>query len=88
MTYEPPSHTWQLKAGELAGNTNTPYLFKGVDDDDSQWNVVARTPICRMMPTPDRDGFMPPEVTVLFTDGAERVFNPDDQVLIGPTIRD
>lgn len=36
----------------------------------------------------DRDGFMPPEVTVIFTDGTERVFNPGDQILIGPTISD
>lgn len=31
---------------------------------------------------------MPPEVTVIFNDGTERVFNPGDQILIGPTISD
>jgi hypothetical protein len=41
-----------------------------------------------LVPTPERDALLPPEVTVIFTDGTERVFNPDDWILIGPTIRD
>jgi hypothetical protein len=62
---------------------STPYLFKGLDDDDSAWNLVHQRPICRLVPSPDKDGFLPEEVAVIFADGAERFFNPDDQVLIG-----
>jgi hypothetical protein len=77
--------TWQLKVSDLAG-ASPPYLFKGLDDDDSAWNLVRERPIGRLVPSPDKDGFLPEEVTVRFADGTVRVFNPADQVMIGPTI--
>jgi hypothetical protein len=84
LTYEPPPSTTQLRAGELA-NAGIPYLFKALDDDDSAWNLVREIPTCRLVP--DKDGFLPPVVTVNFADGTVRLFNPDDQVLVGPVIR-
>jgi hypothetical protein len=47
---------------------------------------VRQRPIGRLVPSPDKDGFLPEEVTVTFANGTVRVFNPDDQVLIG-TVR-
>lgn len=83
MTFEPPQRTKQLNASDLP-SVSPPYLFKGLDDPDSEWHLVREIPIYRLRPTPDKDGFMPGEVTVYFADGAPaRFFNPDDQVLIG-----
>jgi hypothetical protein len=87
MSFEPPPEMWPLRAGDLSSNGNPPYLFKARDDDDSQWNLVNARPIYRLVPTPDRDAFLPPEVTVMFADGTARLFNPDDLILIGPTIK-
>lgn len=85
MNFEPPQRTWTLQARTLAGGANPPYLFKA-RDDDRQWNLVNERPICRMVQTSKRDALLPPEVTVKFADGTARIFNPDDWVLIGPTI--
>jgi hypothetical protein len=60
--------------------------MKALDDDDTAWNVVSRRPICGLTPSPERDVFIRPEVTMVFANGTGRVFNPDDQILIGPTI--
>jgi hypothetical protein len=80
-SYESPARTRQHRAADLAG-MSPPYLFKALDDDDSAWNLVQERPICSLVPTPD--GQLPPEVTVTVADGTVRVFNPDDQVLVGP----
>jgi hypothetical protein len=77
MTFQPPLRTTQLRAVDLT-SAGTPYLVKGLDDDDSAWNLVEARPICRLVPP------LPQEVTVIFTDGAVRVFEPQDQVLVGP----
>ena len=66
VTFKPPRRTRQLNAGDLAGEI-PPYLFKGLDDDDSAWNLVRKRPICRLVESPDRDGLLPPEVTVIFS---------------------
>jgi hypothetical protein len=61
-----------------------PYLLKALDDDDSEWNLVEKSPRTTMMPTPDRTGFMPQTTTVDFADGKTRFFDPNEYVLIGP----
>lgn len=85
MAFEPPRRTWQLNARDLAG-ASPPYLFKGLDDDDSAWNLVQRRPASRLVPSPEKDGSVLEQVVVTFADGAVRVFTLDDQVLIGPTM--
>jgi hypothetical protein len=85
VTFEPPRRTWQLDASDLAG-ASPPYLLKGLDDDDLAWNLVQRRPVGRLVPSPEKDGFLPAGVTVTFADGTVRFFKPGDQVLIGPTL--
>ncbi len=85
VTFEPPRRTWQLNAGDLTG-ASPPYLFKALDEDDSAWNLVQRRPVSSLVPSPDKDGLLLEQVTVIFADGTMRVFNQDDQVLIGPTL--
>jgi len=85
VNFEPLRRTWQLNARELGG-ASPPYLFKGLDEDDSAWNLVQRRPVSSLVPSPDKDGFLLEEVTVIFADGTMRVFNQDDQVVIGPTL--
>jgi hypothetical protein len=61
MAFQPPPRTTKLRAIALT-NAGTPYLLKGLDDDDSAWNLVEERPIASLMPKPDRTGFLPGEV--------------------------
>lgn len=83
MTFEPPPTTRQMRA-LMATTWPIPYLLKGIDDDDLAWNLVREAPIGRLMPNPEKDGFLPEEVTVNFDDGSVRLFESNDQVLVGP----
>jgi hypothetical protein len=66
-----------MRASDLPG-WRAPYLLKALDEDNSAWNLVSETPIGRLVPSPDKKGFLPEEVTVIFADGTVRLFNPQD----------
>ena len=80
MATEPPPTYEQLSASDLPG-CGVPYLLRPVDEDN--WHLVKQRPIHRLVPLPG-EGFLPQEVTVTLADGTERMFNPQDQVLVGP----
>lgn len=84
MSFHPPSDTLLVRADDLPGQFEPPYLFKANDDDDSQWNLVRERPQHRQSLTAERDAFLPSEVTVIFADKTVRMFNPGDLVLVGP----
>jgi hypothetical protein len=76
MAFEPSPAARPMRAISLA-NWPTPYLLKGADDDDSSWNLVEQVPIASFVPG------LPEGVTVKFADGDVRLFEPNDQVLVG-----
>lgn len=89
MTFEPPdsSSTKQFRAVQLT-NYPPPYVLKGVDEPDSEWNLVERQPIATLVPSPGGSGFLPQTVTVTYADTSVRVFESDhDQVLVAPVTR-
>jgi hypothetical protein len=56
------------------------YLFREHGEADDAWKRVKSRVICESRP---HEGRVLPEVcTVLFTDGTERYFNPEDPVEI------
>jgi hypothetical protein len=83
MAFEPPPRTTQLRAIDLT-NAGTPYLLKGLDDDDSDWNLVETKPIGTLTPNLGAAGSHLEVVTVTFDDGSVRWFEPHEPVLIGP----
>jgi hypothetical protein len=83
MAFEPPPRTTQLRAIDLT-NAGTPHLLKGLDDDDSDWNLVETKPIGTLTPNLGAAGSHLEVVTVTFDDGSVRWFEPHEPVLIGP----
>jgi hypothetical protein len=56
------------------------YLFREFGEGDDAWKRVKSRVVCELHP---HDGHFLPEVcTVMFTDGTERYFNPNDPVEI------
>jgi hypothetical protein len=43
MAFELPAETTQMRASNLPGQP-TPYLLKGLEDNDSAWNLVESRP--------------------------------------------
>jgi hypothetical protein len=73
-----------MRASNLPG-LPTPYLLKGLEDDDSAWNLVESRPVVTLTPAaPGRDaGFLPEGATVTFADTSVRWFESNEWVLIG-----
>lgn len=63
----------------------TPYLLKGLEDDDAAWNLVESTPVVALTPAePGKDaGFLPEGATVIFAVTSTRWFESNDWVLTG-----
>jgi hypothetical protein len=78
----PPNQVLRMRAVDLT-NRMPGYLFREDGEGDDAWKKVKTRAICELRP---HEGSLLPEVvTVTFTDGTERYFNPDDQVEIRPT---
>jgi hypothetical protein len=77
VRFEPPATTRRMRAID-ATTVPTPYLLKGLNDPDSEWNLVEERFYGRLVPG------IPEDVTVTFADGTKRRFHPNDHVLIGP----
>ncbi len=84
MAFQPPPTTRQFRARELENGASPPYLLKGLEDDDSEWNLVEKDPRTTLMPRGDGTGLMPETTTVHFSDGKTRFFEPNEYVLTGP----
>lgn len=77
----PSSRVLRMRAVDLT-NRIPGYLFREHGDDDDAWKRVKARVVCELQP---HEGSVLPElVTVTFTDGTERYFNPEDQVEIRP----
>jgi hypothetical protein len=66
-----------------------PYLLKGLEDDDSAWNLVENRPVVALTPArPGKnEGFLPEGATVIFADTSVRWFESNEWVLTGPVTR-
>lgn len=76
----PPSRVRRVQAADLY-REDFGYLLREYGEDDDAWKQVkARAFNVRR---PHQGEFLPPVVTVKFSDDTERIFNPDDWVEVG-----
>ncbi len=76
---QPLNRVRRTRAADLAGR-DPGYLLREQGESDEAWRQVATQVICALRP--HEGTFLPEICTVKFTDGTERVFNPDDRVEI------
>ncbi|HWF70099.1 MAG TPA: hypothetical protein VG187_11130 [Mycobacterium sp.] len=77
----PPHRVLRMRAVDLT-NRIPGYRFREHGEGDDAWKQVKTRVVSELHP--HEGSFLPEVVTVKFTDGTERYFNPDDPVEIQP----